>query len=88
MSRRFRRKDTGHGKWSVLDTVLGYRICSHNRHAHGGVHVHYPLHGPVVGILPSLSLGRAEALVRRCARRHAAFDMTTLRREVRLWSSR
>lgn len=85
---RFVRRDNGHGGWTILDQVLGYRICSHHRHVHGGIHVHGPPPAnEVVTTLPELSMGRAESVMRRYARHHERFDPDLLRKEVRVWRS-
>lgn len=85
--RRFRVRDAGHGEWSVLDMVLGYRICNFHDARHGSVHVHETPTGPAAARLPDIGRLRAESLMRRYARKHARFDVELLRKEVRVWRS-
>lgn len=87
MPRWLERVENRVGEWSVTDLRLDYRVCAYNREAHGGVHVHHPIHGEPVGTVPLRDPWAAERVVRAFAAGHDAFALDAFAEVIEEWRS-
>lgn len=87
MPRWLERVENRFGDWSFTDLRLDYRVCAYNHGAHGGVHVHHPIHGDPVGTVPLEDPWEAERVVRRYAVGGDAFTLDAFVEVIERWRS-